>query len=126
MCGDGERRKMMRVPWWGRWSGGVIARRFTTSLNAEQSVLIRFELSLLSALKCLAVKLKPCGAPRFRVLDSGNEGDYVRLFWRALVILAFFLLAAVPSPSQVSASSSGGSDPGYFANWFNRVDRTPA
>ena len=54
----------------------------------------------------------------------------MRLHWSAFVIFAVFLLAAVPSPWQVIASSNGGADPGadpgYFASWFSRVDRTQA
>ena len=54
----------------------------------------------------------------------------MRLHWSAFVIFALFLLAAVPSPWQVIASSNGGADPGadpgYFASWFSRVDRTQA
>ena len=50
----------------------------------------------------------------------------MRFCWSAFFILAVFLLAAVPSPSQVTASSNAGADPGYFASWFSRVDRTQA
>jgi len=35
-------------------------------------------------------------------------------------------LPAVPSRAQGSANSSSGTSPGYFADWFNRVDRTQA
>lgn len=50
----------------------------------------------------------------------------MRHYWSAFVIFAVLLLAAVPSRSQVTANSSGGADPGYFANWFKRVDQTQA
>ncbi len=50
----------------------------------------------------------------------------MRFCWRVFVILGIFLFAAVPSPSQIPANSNQGSDPGYFANWFHRVDKTQA
>src|SRR5260370_8331711 len=49
----------------------------------------------------------------------------MRTYWSAFVILAGSLLAAIPSPSQVT-NPNGGTNPGYFANWFNRVDETQA
>ncbi len=50
----------------------------------------------------------------------------MRFCWKAFVIIIFILLSAGPSHSQGTANSSGGADPGYFANWFKRVDKTQA
>jgi hypothetical protein len=50
----------------------------------------------------------------------------VRISWNAFVFLALLPLAAVPSYAQGAGDSSSGTSPGYFANWFNRVDRTQA
>src|SRR5207244_10491826 len=56
----------------------------------------------------------------------GNKGDAVRSCWKAFVSIIIILLSAGPSHSQGTANSGGGGDPGYFANWFNRVDKTQA
>src|SRR5260370_35006825 len=50
----------------------------------------------------------------------------MRTYWSAFVILAGSLLAAIPSPSHGTATSNKGTGLGYFANWFNRVDKTQA
>lgn len=50
----------------------------------------------------------------------------MRLFWHAFVVLVVSLLAASSSLSQTAANSNADIDSGYFANWFNRVDKTQA
>src|SRR5260370_8734205 len=61
-----------------------------------------------------------------RNTDFYEQGGSVRICRSAFVVFAIFLLGAGPSHSQVTANSSGGTDPGYFANWFKRVDKTQA
>ena len=50
----------------------------------------------------------------------------MRICRNVLVFLALLFLPAVPSCAQGPANSSGGTSPGYFADWFNRVDHTQA
>jgi hypothetical protein len=44
----------------------------------------------------------------------------------ASVLIIVLLFQAVSSHAQGSASSGGGTSSGYFADWFNRVDKTQA
>ena len=70
--------------------------------------------------------MRAVGSPRSEKLDPVEPGDNVRPYRNAFVILAVFLFAAVPSFSQTGTNAGGGSDSGYFASWFKRVDKTQA
>src|SRR5436853_238096 len=70
--------------------------------------------------------MRAVGSPRSEKLDPVEPGDNVRPYRNAFVILAVFLFAAVPSFSQTGTNAGEGSDPGYFASWFKRVDKTQA
>ncbi len=50
----------------------------------------------------------------------------MRIIRNAFAFLALLPLAAIPSGAQSSGSSGSSSSPGYFADWFNRVDKTQA
>jgi hypothetical protein len=50
----------------------------------------------------------------------------MRICRNVLVFLALLFSPTIPSRAQGSANSSGGASPGYFADWFKRVDQTQA
>src|SRR5256885_9526754 len=70
--------------------------------------------------------MRAVGQPRSGEFDRVELGDNVRPYGNVFVILAVFLFAAVPSFSQTGTNAGGGSDSGYFASWFKRVDKTQA
>jgi len=50
----------------------------------------------------------------------------MRISRNALAFFALLFLAPGPSHAQGPVDSNGGTEAGYFANWFKRVDRTQA
>src|SRR5271169_5880273 len=48
----------------------------------------------------------------------------MRISRNAALVTALLLHSAAKCHAQAPASSTAGSDPGYFADWFNRVDKT--
>jgi len=50
----------------------------------------------------------------------------VRPFSVVLALFLVFFFLVVPAHSQSANNPPTGSDPGYFADWFNRVDKTQA
>jgi hypothetical protein len=57
---------------------------------------------------------------------SVSKGDSVRLSSAVLVFPVVLLFAAIPAHSQNANNPAIGSDPGYFSDWFTRVDKTQA
>src|SRR5438552_17566227 len=70
--------------------------------------------------------MRAVGQPRSGEFDRVELGDNVRVYRNVFVILAVFLFAAVPSYSQTGTNAGGWGDPGYFASWFKRVEKTQA
>jgi hypothetical protein len=50
----------------------------------------------------------------------------VRIFQNASLLIVVLLLQPVASRAQDNANSGTGTDPGFFDNWFRRVDKTQA
>src|SRR2546421_6195146 len=56
--------------------------------------------------------------------EPGEE--CVRIRRNLFTFLTAVFVPVAASHAQGSANSSGGATPGYFADWFNRVDKTQA
>lgn len=50
----------------------------------------------------------------------------MRIFRNTLILLIALLLQGIPSRAQDNPNSGTGADPGFFDNWFRRVDKTQA